>query len=92
MNGLPVVIRRDHHGEPYEDPPCHVQDRMHKDRESAIRTLPRGTLVWRPYMTANPTGFTCTLHYAREEGIRFAIIRAGEPEPPDAEIILIQRS
>jgi hypothetical protein len=88
---LPVFIRKDHIGESYEDPPYHMQDRLHKDRESAVSRYPKGTMFWRPWMTADLTGFVCTRQDAKEEGITCAIIRDGDPEPEGAEIILIRK-
>jgi hypothetical protein len=88
---LPVVIRRDHNGESYEDPPYHMQDRMEKDRESAASPYPQGVIAFQPYETQTSMYFRHVRADAQAAGIKCVIINQGEPEPEDAEIILIQR-
>lgn len=91
LPSLTVVIRKDHNGEPYEDPPIHMQDRLEKDRESAKDFPPQGTMFH--YSTQRESFYFPIIRaYARVQGIICAIINDGETEPPDAELILIRKA
>lgn len=86
---IPVTIRRDHNGDPYEDPPVHLRDRQHKDRESA--NYMTGMVVINPADTRDARGFDQLRFYAALSGVRVAVIDAGQQEPA-ADIILIRKT